>query len=570
MTERRSYVPSPLRPDADWRKHLRNDFLASIVVFLVALPLCIGIAVAVGVSPARALITGIFGGLIVGWFAGSPLQVSGPAAGLFVIVADLLAKGRSYYLENYETQLSAEAVEAAATDFSLVVLGISVFLAGLIQIGAGRLKLGQWFRAVSPAVIKGMLAGIGILILVSQLHVMLDHQATWHGHKAHGALQYIATIPEAVVKCFSNDTSANHHLAALTGIIAVACFWLWPKAAPEKLKFIPAALVGIVVATFVAYFGDLEIRRLVVPANMLSEVTLPSASWPSLLVNPIVLTGAIVIALVASAETLLCATAVDRLHQGPRTRYDQELMAQGVGNVLCGLVGALPMTGVIVRSSANVNSGAKTRLSTILHGAWLLLFVIAIPFVLTYIPRSALGALLVYTGLKLVNIEDIKTLWKTSRGEALIYFATVLMIVCTDLLVGVVVGVALSGIKLLLRFSDLKAEVNITDGGKKASLEMHGAATFLCLPNLASKLEEVPDGAELHVDFEHLTYIDHACLDLLMNWARQHASFGGALVLDWNLLHGRFSSDDRPSNMSDLAPDLATDAKSSATEEVRA
>ena len=378
-----------------------------------------------------------------------------------MIVADLLAKGRGYYLDNYATQMSAEAAEAAATNFSLVILGISVFLAGLLQIGAGRLKLGQWFRAVSPAVIKGMLAGIGILILVSQLHVMLDHQSMWNGHKAHGALEYIATIPEAIMKCFSNDTSTNHHLAALTGIIAMACFIMWPKAAPEKLKFIPAALVGIIVATFVAYFGDLEIRRLVVPANMLSEVTLPSASWASLLVNPMVLTGAFVIAMVASAETLLCATAVDRMHQGPRTRYDQELMAQGVGNVLCGLVGALPMTGVIVRSSANVNSGARTRMSTILHGAWLLVFVLAIPFVLTYIPRSALGALLVYTGLKLVNVEDIKTLWKTSRGEALIYFATVIMIVCTDLLIGVVVGVALSAVKLLLRFSDLEAEVKI-------------------------------------------------------------------------------------------------------------
>jgi len=523
--------------------HAKADFMASLVVFLVALPLCIGIAVAVGVSPARALITGIIGGLVVGLFSGSPLQVSGPAAGLFVILVDLLAKSRAAYLASAETTLSASAMESAAVSYSLLVLSTSVFLAGLIQVAAGRLKLGQWFRAVSPAVIKGMLAGIGVLILISQFHVMLDHQAMWHGEKAEGALQYMATIPEAIAKCLSSDTPANHHLAALTGIIAIACFFLWPKLVPKRLKFLPAALVGIVAATVFATITQLDVRRLEVPASMLSDVTLPSLEWIGLLTSPIVLTGAFVIALVASAETLLCATAVDQMHQGPRTKYDHELTAQGVGNLLCGLVGALPMTGEIVRSSANVNSGARTRLSTILHGLWLLIFVVAFPFALSYIPRSALGALLVYTGLKLVNVKDIKSLWRTSRGEAAIYFATVIMIVCTDLLIGVGVGIALSAIKLLIRFSNLHIDLTISNDEQKAYLHLEGAATFLGLPKLASKLEEVPARAELHVDFEHLSYIDHACLDLLMNWSRQHSNIGGELVLDWNKLHGRFTSE---------------------------
>jgi MFS superfamily sulfate permease-like transporter len=549
-------------------KTFRSDFLASIVVFLVALPLCIGIAVAVGVSPARALITGIIGGVIVGCIAGSPLQVSGPAAGLFVIVADLLEKGRAAYVADGNFELADATVEAAAADFSLMVLGTSVFLAGLIQIAAGRLRLGQWFRAVSPAVIKGMLAGIGVLISVSQLHVMLDHQALWHGKKAHGAVQYLATIPEAILKCFSSDTSANHHLAALTGVIALVCFFLWPKLAPRRIRFVPAALVGIVAATLFATFMNLEVQRLEVPANMLSEVTLPSLSWMGLLINPMVLTGAFVIALVASAETLLCATAVDQMHQGPRTKYDQELTSQGIGNVICGLLGALPMTGVIVRSSANVESGAKTRLSAILHGVWLLIFVVAIPFVLTYIPRASLGALLVYTGFKLVNIRDLKSLWTTSRSEAAIYLATVIMIVCTDLLIGVVVGIALSGIKLLIQFSDLHVQLQTSDGDRKAILQLRGAATFLCLPNLAKELERVPDGAELHVDFEHLSYIDHACLDLLMNWARQHASFGGELVLDWDKLHGQFISDDRAVQLGAATKSVSSQDMAAAKEEL--
>ncbi len=518
----------------------RDDLLASVVVFLVALPLCIGIAVAVGVDPARALLTGIIGGLVVGYLAGSPLQVSGPAAGLFVIVADLLAKGQASYFARAGE--SDKATDADAVAYSLMVLGTSVFLAGWMQIVAGRLRLGQWFRAVSPAVIKGMLAGIGVLILVSQFHVMLDHVALWHGEKAHGGLQYLATMPEAIAKCFSTDTTKNHHLAALTGIITIGCIVLWPIIAPGRLKIIPAALIAITVAALFAYISQVEIQKLEVSSNMFAETTLPTSwVWFQLLFDPIVMGGAIVIALVASAETLLCATAVDQLHSGVRTDYDKELSAQGIGNVLCGLIGALPMTGVIVRSSANVNSGAKTRLSAILHGVWLLLFVAALPFVLEHIPRAALGALLVYIGFKLVNFKQIRQLWQTSRSETAIFAVTMTVIVVEDLLIGVVMGILLSAAKLLYRFSYL--EMELENRGSVSRLRLHGAATFLRLPMLAQKLDEVPDSAELHVDFEHLDYIDHACLDLLMNWAEQHQGTGGSLVLDWERLRGRFSAD---------------------------
>jgi MFS superfamily sulfate permease-like transporter len=544
---------------------VREDFLASIVVFLVALPLCIGIAVAVGVSPARALMTGIIGGLVVGFLAGSPLQVSGPAAGLFVIVADLIAKGRESFIARAGD--SSAVVEGEAFAYSMMVLGTSVFLAGVLQIVAGKLRLGQWFRAVSPAVIKGMLAGIGLLILFSQFHVMLDHVATWHGEKAHGGLQYMATIPEAILKCFSSDTTVNHHLAALTGIITIACLIIWPLVAPKKLTLLPAALIGIVVATSFAALAGLDIQMLNVPANMFEETTLPtSASWFLLLVDPMVITGAVVIALVASAETLLCATAVDQMHAGERTNYDKELTAQGIGNVLCGLIGALPMTGVIVRSSANVNSGGKTRLAAILHGGWLLLFVAALPFVLAYIPRAALGALLVHIGIKLVNFKQIKTLWQTSKSEALIFFVTMTVIVCEDLLIGVLVGILMSAAKLLHRFSHL--ELELSEGAEAEAvgaglatgnlpqlktLHMHGAATFLRLPQLAAKLDEVPAGTELHIDIEHLSYIDHACFELLGNWGRQHETTGGLLALDWKRLDGRFTSDPSENARSQMA-----------------
>ena len=224
----------------DSNNNFRDDFLASIVVFLVALPLCIGIAVAVGVNPALALITGIVGGIIVGTISGSPLQVSGPAAGLFMIIADLLAQGRDSFVAKMGEGATVDDPEAIF--YSLMVLSSAVVIAGLIQIAAGKLRLGQWFRAVSPAVIKGMLSGIGVLILVSQFHVMLDHVAMWtEEEKAHGGLQYLATIPGAIMKCFTSD--GNHSLAALTGIVTIVSIVLWPKVAPKKLQFLPAALL---------------------------------------------------------------------------------------------------------------------------------------------------------------------------------------------------------------------------------------------------------------------------------------------------------------------------------------
>ena len=193
-----------------------------------------------------------------------------------------------------------------------------------------------------------------------------------------------------------------------------------------------------------------------------------------------------------------------------------------------------------MRSSANVAAGAKTRLSTILHGLWLLVFVAVLSFILRMIPTAALAAMLVYIGYKLVNIKAIKGLRKYGWSEVVIYVATVGMIVCTDLLTGVLTGIALSAAKLLYTFSHLETKLTIEPAGHKSTLSLVGAATFIRLPVLAEELEKVPGDAELHVDFEHLDYIDHACLDLLVNWGKQHESTGGSLVIDWDTLHANF------------------------------
>ena len=541
----------------------RQDFLASLVVFLVALPLCMGIAIASGVSPAQGLITGIVAGLVVGFLTGSPLSVSGPAAGLTVIVLDFVNKYKEQF---YLAELGERAAELAAREplqhqalaFALVPLGLVVFLAGGMQLLAGLLRTGQWFRAVSPAVIQGMLAGIGVLIFSSQFHVMVDDEPKG------GGLQNLITIPGAVYKGLApvvveeqtapdnassrpgeeetNDLTRvrNHHLAALTGVLTILLILGWLRFAPKRLAVIPAPLVAVVVATIFATVMRLEVINVNVPENLADSFTLPGPRWWALLQDPHVWLTAVMLAAVASAETLLCATAVDRMHTGPRTNYDRELVAQGVGNMTCGLLGALPMTAVIVRSSANVHAGAKTPLSAILHGVWLLAFVALFPHLLNYIPRSSLAAILVYTGYKLMNPAAVKRLWEYGKSEVGIYAITVATIVAVDLLTGIIAGLVASALKLLYTFSHLEARLEVDPEKRTARLFLEGAATFIRLPKLASALEEVPPDVELHVDFEHLTYIDHACLDLLMDWAKQHEQTGGRLVIDWESLHANF------------------------------
>lgn len=519
----------------------QRDLLASLVVFLVALPLCIGIAVAVGVSPSRALITGIIGGIIVGAMAGCPLQISGPAAGLFVIIADLLAKQKLYF----QSTIQPGASEAEATEHALIALGAAVFLAGVLQFVAGRFRLGQWFRAVSPAVIEGMLGGIGVLILASQFHVMCDHDAMYHGKKAQGGLQYLATIPAAVQESLEGGMASRKFQAAVLGLLSVAIIVAWQTFAPKKLRLIPAALIAVLVAVSVSAATGWEVRKLEVSANIVSDMTFPSLRSLEAVMTPSVMLSGLMIAVIASAETLLCATAVDQMQHGPRTRYNKELCAHGIGNMLCGLVGALPMTGVIVRSSANVQAGATSRLSAILHGVWLLVFVVLLPALLVYIPKAALGAILVYTGYKLVKLHALKELWKFDKGEAFIFVVTLSIIVVEDLLMGVLAGLALSAAKLLYRFSHLVSHLTIDEPRRRATLALEGAATFIRLPLLAQELDRVPAGMELHVDFTHLSFIDHACLDLMTSWAKRHATTGGNLVLDWESLHARFRDDVR-------------------------
>lgn len=472
---------------------LSRDFTASIVVFLVAMPLCMGIAIASGVAPEKGLITGIIGGLIVGLFAGSPLQVSGPAAGLAVIVFEIV-----------RTQ-------------GLTALAAILVLAGVIQLIAGIAKIGGWFRAISPAVVHGMLAGIGVLIVVGQFHVLFDDKPLPSG------LANLAAMPGQLLGLDNQGAL----LAFVIGLLTIGGMIGWEKIRPASMKLVPGALVGVVLATFAAWFFSLPVARVVVPESIFAAVTPPGEGFVGMMLSPAIITTALAVAFIASAETLLSAAAVDGMHNGVRTDYNKELRAQGIGNFLCGLAGALPMTGVIVRSSANVQAGAVSRLSTIMHGVWILAFVALLPWLLREIPMAALGGILVVTGIRLVSIAHAKHLLHLYGPlPALVWIVTLVMVVATDLLTGVLVGLALSLIELLPHYRKLRLRMQDDEHDDRREIALDGAATFLTLPRLLGKLEGLNMSQRVVLNIERLSHIDHTCAEMLRDWVKRRRNAG--------------------------------------------
>nr|WP_295111037.1 SulP family inorganic anion transporter [uncultured Caulobacter sp.] len=476
---------------------LSRDFIASIVVFLVAMPLCMGIAVASGVPAERGLVTGIIGGIVVGALAGSPLQVSGPAAGLAVIVFEIVAK------------------------HGLSMLGPILVVAGAIQLIAGAAKLGNWFRAISPAVVHGMLAGIGVLIVAGQFHVLFGAKP-----KANG-LENLAAIPAALGGVqFSTVTQVEAALAV--GVVTIGSILLWEKFRPKSLKLVPGALLGVVAGTVLATVLGLDVQKIVVPESIAAAIAVPSVADFARMAEPTLLVTAIAVAFIASAETLLSAAAVDRMHEGERTKYNKELGAQGVGNMLCGLVGALPMTGVIVRSSANVQAGAMSRMSAIMHGVWILAFVALLPWLLRMVPSAALAGVLVVTGWKLVSLQHVRHLFERyGLLPAVIWAATFAMVVATDLLTGVLVGMALTLLELAPNLRKMRLSVaqhRLSEDDSEIRLE--GAATFIQLPKIAKVLDDAPNKGRLRLNTCGLTSLDHTVAEALSDWLKGKARAG--------------------------------------------
>ncbi|MGP2440456.1 SulP family inorganic anion transporter [Streptomyces sp. JW3] len=469
---------------------LRQDFAASLVVFLVALPLCVGVAVASGVPAELGLITGIVGGIVAGLLPGSSLQVSGPAAGLTVLV--------------YE----------AVDSYGLPALGVIVLAAGLLQLAMGALKLGRWFRAISLSVVEGMLAGIGLVIIAGQLYAAAGLDAPASG------LGKIAGLPGAAADAFGS-TEALVSLAVGAGTVAVLVGW---QKLPRRVRTVPGALAAVVLATLAVLAFSLPVATVEVN-GLFDSIQPPGADAFGELASVGIIGTIIAFTLIASAESLFSAAAVDRLHDGPRTQYNKELMAQGAGNAVCGVLGALPMTAVIVRSSANVHAGARTKASRVLHGVWLLLFAALLPAALAYIPLPALAGILVHAGWKLIPFRGITALWRAHRGEALILIVTAGSIVAVNMFEGVLIGLALSVVKTAWEASHLKTEI-VDKGAGPIQVYLSGNATFLRLPKILDSLEALPADRPIELDLSGLHHLDHACRTALENWAERHSATG--------------------------------------------
>jgi MFS superfamily sulfate permease-like transporter len=433
------------------------DLGASVVVFLVALPLCVGVAVASGVPAELGIVTGVVGGVVVGLLPGSTMQVSGPAAGLTVLVADAVGK------------------------HGIQALGVIVLGAGLLQVLLGLARGGRWFRAISPSVVQGMLAGIGLVLVFGQL-------------------KHLVVTPVALA----------------LGMLTVVIMLLWQR---TPLRVVPGVLVGVVVCTALAAVFSSPVDRISVGA-LSADVHLPNFS----LLDTGVIGTAVVFALVASAESMFSAAAVDRMHDGPRTRYNRELVAQGVGNTICGLLGALPMTAVIVRSAANVSAGARTRVSRVLHGVWLLLFVVLLPGLLTLIPVAVLAAVLVHAGWKLLGLREFARLWRTDKAEGFVLVLTAGLIVATDLLTGTVAGLLAAVVKTAWDVSRLSV-VETAEG-----VALKGNATFLRLPRLLDALDRV-DREHVRMDLSGVRHLDQACGQAIDQWVDESRRAGRTVEL---------------------------------------
>jgi carbonic anhydrase len=479
-------------------RNLRYDLPASLVVFLVALPLSLGIAIASGAPLMAGLIAAVVGGIVAGSIGGSALQVSGPAAGLTVVVAGLIE------------------------DFGWQMTCVITICAGALQILFGVIRVARAALGVAPVVVHAMLAGIGVTIVLQQVHVLMG------GDSRRSAWDNIKALPSGIL---------HHELhEVIVGGIVIAILLLWPKL-PAKVRAIPGALVAIVVATVVAEAAGLEgVDRITLSANFFKAISLPHLAarlpdgqpWVSE-IGEIAL-GVLTVALIASVESLLSAVAIDKLHNGPRTNFDREMIGQGSANVVSGFLGGLPVTGVIVRSSTNVAAGARTRMSAVLHGAWILLFASLFTKLVGLIPESALAGLLIVIGIQLVKLAHIKIAWHT--GNFAVYVITIGCVVFLNLLEGVAIGLAAAIGILLTRLvrAPIEAKPYGDDESKHWRVDIDGTLSFLLLPRLTKVLSELPPGSDVRLTL-NADYIDDSVSEAISDWRHAHEATGGMVII---------------------------------------
>jgi MFS superfamily sulfate permease-like transporter len=475
---------------------MKYDLPAGLSVFLVALPLCLGIALASGAPLYSGILSGIIGGIVVSVISGSQLAVSGPAAGLATIVgASIISLGGFQYFL------------------------LAVIVAGLFQLLLGLLRLGSIANYFPSAVIKGMLAAIGLLLIFKQIPLALgyDRPDFWQS-----GLQLFS------YKNFGEQfQNFKHHTARITIIITIVslvAMVLLQRSKNKKLKIIPAPLVVVLLGILINFIfmkmaagSSLRPAQLVnIPSNIFREISFPDLS--QIFSKKEIWKDGMIMGLLATLETLLCIEAIDKLDRHNRiTPVNRELIAQGTGNIACGLLGGIPITAVIVRGAANVDAGARTKLSAFTHGLFLLLAVVLVPAVLNSIPNASLAAILLVTGYNLTKPKLYRNMWQLGWKQFLPFLLTIVVILATDLLIGVTIGLLLS-IYFIIQ-NNFRAEYRITktvkDGTETFLIRLNSNVTFLNKVKLRGTLEDIPENSSLTIDGSHCNFIDYDILEII-------------------------------------------------------
>lgn len=506
-------------------KELKSDLPASIVVFFVAVPLCLGIALASGAPLFAGIIAGIVGGIVVGFASGSPLGVSGPAAGLAVIVLSSIAALGSW-----------------------PVFLLAVVLAGIIQLIMGFAKAGFIAYFFPSSVIKGMLTGIGLLIILKQIPHALGWDKVAEGNDAFIQADGENTFSE-IFKAFNFVTPG----AVLIAVISIAILILWDQVLTKKHKIFgmingPLVVVFLGIAMFYFYQNGIlnfslaadQVVRIPVPENLtgfFSQFIFPDFSA---ITNFKVWEVAIVLAIVASLETLLCVEATDKMDPYKRiTPTNRELKAQGLGNVISGLIGGLPVTQVIVRSTANISFGAKTKMSAILHGFFLLISAVTVASVLNMIPLASLAAILFIVGYKLAKPALFIQMYKLGWEQFVPFTATVVAILATDLLKGIFIGLIV-GIFYTLRHSyrnshHMKSIVTAEEGHEVHHLVLAEEVSFFNKASVIEALENIPANSKVIIDCTQSKSIAHDVVEIIQNY-RSHANLKNISVETVNFI----------------------------------
>lgn len=477
-----------------WLKH---DLPAGLSVFLVALPLCLGIALASGAPLYSGLLSGIIGGLVVSFISGSNLGVSGPAAGLTTLVAaSIISYG----------------------DYRIFLL--TVMIAGFFQLILGLLKLGVIANYFPSSVIKGMLAAIGIILISKQIPLAMgyDQPDFWTS----GFLQLFSSK-----NFLGNFQNFNQHItrgAILITIVSLIVLVVLQQPFAKKLKVIPAPLVVVVIGIITnilftnasSGFSLKQTQLVNIPHNVFASISFPD--FTKLFSTAEIWKDGIIIGLLATLETLLCVEAIDKLDKHNRiTPVNRELIAQGIGNMTCGLLGAIPITAVVVRGSANVDAGGRTKLSAFTHGLFLLLTVLLIPFLLNKIPYASLASILLITGYNLTKPKLYRNIWSLGWKQFIPFMITIVVILSTDLLIGVSIGLLIS-IYFIVR-NNFKAEYKITKtqnlGIETYLIKLNSNVTFLNKVNLQKALDQIPEYSVLTIDGSECNFIDYDILEII-------------------------------------------------------